>query len=337
MVEARINDPSTVDREAVLAILDRGVTPTVQFSHRGYTPALLEQINKLCVEFGERIEVRFYGHYDDSFDASALAPLRDVRWLTIDCLMSVVNGVWIDDLPPLTRFSFGVHGFDDPALLEKLDLSRLTHLRLSENAKRNLDLAPLAAAGRLEQLSVQGHSRNIEAITGLPALHTVGLSGFPNKKALGFLNALEPLRCLRLILGSRTRIGEFHHPDLEVLEIMRVRGLEDVGALARFPRLRALRIEDQLQLRSIDVSGMRLEKFCVLNCKNLESVDGLPSLRDLVECRLGRTKLDLDSLVEADWPKSLEVLALYTNSQKWNARTREALERRGFREFALRE
>jgi hypothetical protein len=336
MVEARINDPSTVDRAVVLAILDRGMTPTIQFSRPGYTPALLEQVNQLCVEFGDRIEVRFYGHYDDGFDASALESLRDVRWLTIDCLMSVANNRWIDDLPPLTRFSFGVHDFDDPALLEKLNLARLTHLRLSENAKRNLDLAPLAGAARLEQLSVQGHSRNVEVIAGLPALHTVGLSGFPNKKALGFLNALAPLRCLRLILGSRTSIGEFRHPDLEVLEIVRVRGLEDVSALARFPRLRALKIEDQVQLRSIDVAGAPLRSLWVLNCKNLESIDGLASLHDLVECRLGRTKLDLESLAEADWPKSLEVLALYTDSQTWNARTREALDQRGFREFGFR-
>jgi hypothetical protein len=183
---------------------------------------------------------------------------------------------------------------------------------------------------------VQGHSRNIEVIAGLPALHTVGLSGFANKKELGFLNALAPLRCLRLILGSRTSIGEFHHPDLEVLEIVRVRSLEDVGALARFPRLRALQIEDQLQLRSIDVSGAPLRSLSVLNCKNLESVEGLASLHDLVECRLGRTKLDLESIAEQDWPKSLEVLALYTDNQAWNARTRGALDQRGFREFASR-
>ena len=270
------------------------------------------------------------------FDASALAFLGDVRWLTLDCLMAITNSTRIHDLPRLTRFSFGVHGFDDPAFLEKLDLTRITYLRLSETAKRNLDLAPLAGALRLEEFSVQGHSRNIEVIAGLPALHTVGLSGFPNRKGLGFLNALEALRCLRLILGSRTSIGEFHHPGLEVLEIIRVRGLEDVGALARFPRLHDLLIEDQVQLRAIDVAGARLRRLRLFNCKSLESIAGLASLQDLIECRLGRVKLDLDVLVEADWPKSLEVLALHTESRTWNDRTREALDRRGFREFALR-
>jgi len=56
-------------------------------------------------------------------------------------------------------------------------------------------------------------------------------------------------------------------------------------------------------------------------------------LGELVECRLGRTKLDLESIAKSVWPETLEVLALYSSSRKWNARMREAFDLRGYREF----
>jgi hypothetical protein len=309
MVEARINDPTAIDRDSIAAILDSGRTPTVQFSRPCYTPALLDQVNQLCIEFGDRLEIRFYGHYANDFSAAALAPLRDVRWLSLFGLTSIADSDCLARLPSLTRFSFGVQEFDDPAFLEKLDLTRITNLTLSANAKRNLDLAALGNAATLENLSLQGHSKNIEAITGLPALHSVSLSGFPNTRDLAFLNRLAPLRCVRVFFGSRASIRELLHPGLETLEILRVRNLEDIGPLARFPRLCELQIEDQLQLRSIDVSGTQLRKLQLLNCKTLETIEGLASLGELVECRLGRTKLDLESIAKSVWPETLEVLA----------------------------
>src|SRR4051812_45060785 len=130
MAEARINDPSAIDRDSIAAILDSGRSPTVQFSRPCYTPALLGQVNQLCIEFGDRLEVRFYGHYANDFTAAALAPLRDVRWLSLFGLTSIADSDCLARLPPLTRFSFGVHEFDDPVFLEKLDLTRITHLTL---------------------------------------------------------------------------------------------------------------------------------------------------------------------------------------------------------------
>src|SRR5208337_841257 len=108
-----------------------------------------------------------------------------------------------------------------------LDLSRFTHLSLSENKRRNFDLSPLASAASLEQLFVQGHDRGIEAISGLPRLAEVSLSGFPKRHDLAFLNSLKTLRSLLLILGSRASIAEFRHSELRSLRIVWVRQLEE--------------------------------------------------------------------------------------------------------------
>ncbi len=71
-----------------------------------------------------------------------------------------------------------------------------------------------------------------------------------------------------------------------------------------------------------------------MNCKSLEQIQGLETLEELVEFRAARTKLDLQALLERQWPQSVEVLALYSGSQKWNVAAREALNRRGYRESA---
>jgi len=236
MVEARINDPTAIDRDSIAAILDSGRTPTVQFSRPCYTPALLDQVNQLCIEFGDRLEIRFYGHYANDFSAAALAPLRDVRWLSLFGLTSIADSDCLARLPSLTRFSFGVQEFDDPAFLEKLDLTRITNLTLSANAKRNLDLAALGNAATLENLSLQGHSKNIEAITGLPALHSVSLSGFPNTRDLAFLNRLAPLRCVRVFSAAGHRSASCC---ILALKRSRFSGSETWKISARSPASRA--------------------------------------------------------------------------------------------------
>ncbi len=336
MIEARITDPSKVDRGALKAIMDEGQTPTIQFSKLGYSPELLRKVNDVCGEFGDSLEVRFYGHYGDQFDAGVLTHIPNASWLSVDCLTEIVNERQIAKLPSLKRLSFGVYRFDDPAFLEQLDIGKLDELALVENAKRNLDLSPLRNAKSLETLFLNGFTKNIEALAGLPKLAHLTLSAIPKTQSLRFVGAIPGLRSLALILGGRQSIDEIVHPHLEELSVVRVRALDGLGDLGRFPNLRDLTVEDQLQLHSLDVSGPSLRKLVLMNCKNLEEIRGLEHLYDLIEFRTARTKLDLEYLLERQWPPSLKVLGLYSGRQKWNDATRATLTARGFGEFASR-
>lgn len=334
MMEARINDPSEIDCSTVRAILEAGRTPTIQFSKKSYSPDLLRKLDMACEQFGKSLEVRFYAHYWDAFDASVLAYIPHVSWLSVDCLTEIVNEGHIAKLTSLKRLSFGVYKFDNPAFLEQLDLGELDRLSLVENAKRNLDLSPIRNAHALETLFINGFTRNIESLSGLPKLTHLTLSSIAKNQNLRFIGEIPNIRSLALILGGRKSIEEIVHSRLEEFSVIRVRGLEGLGNLSRFPSLRDLTVEDQLQLRSIDVSGVNLRKLRLINCKKLEEVRGLDSLTQLVEFRTSRTKLDLQCLLNRDWPPSLEVIGLYSGSQKWNEVARAALNRRGFREFA---
>jgi len=302
-----------------------------------YTPALLRRVNDLCAELGDRLEIRFYGHYDEVFDAEALTHLPDVKRLSVDCLTTIRNEVEIGRLPYLEQLSFGVFDFDQPHFLGSLPLSNLRRLVISETAKRNFDLAPLAQAQHLRVLFLNGHTRNVEAIGALPLLSELTLSAMPKTRSLGFLSDVAALRTLTLILGGRVNLDEFRHPLLKEFNVIRVRGLETIGDLARFPYLRRLSVEDQLQLRTIDVAGTELRRLSLFNCKNLARIKGLDALGELEEFRTGGTNLDLDGLRDRPWPPSLRVLALYRSSRLWNLATRRHLDGLGYREFSERD
>ncbi len=333
MVQERITDPQSISRHDVEDILARGYTATVQFSRPCYTPELLDSINRLCGEFGAQIEVRFYGHYRSGFDAAVLNHLPEVRWLSVDCLIQIANEETLWRLPCLERLSFGVQDFDRADFLEGFALEGIDGLILSENRKRNFDLAPLARCKELADLIVVGHTRNIEALSGLPKLARLSLNRIPRRQDLAFASGIAPLRTLHILLGGRPSVDELRHAELEQLHIDRVRGFESLGDLSRFPSLHKLRIEDQLQLRSFSLAGVSLRELLVVNCKNLTEIIGLDGQEEMFHFRASRTALDLEHLAQLDWPPAMKVLALYSQSKRRDEALRQQIDRRGYQEF----
>ncbi len=330
-MENRVTDPGRVSSAQIDAILARGLQPTIQFSRNCYSKPLLGKINDLCLQYGDSLEVRFYGHYSGAFDAAALAHIPDVQWLSIDCLLRIDNPTEIYSLNHIRKFGFGVHYFNQKDFLAGLKLPQIRHLVLVENERRNLDLAPLAACSNLESLYLNGHTKNIVAISKLPKLRQLSLGSMPSKLELAFVRHIPRLEKLTLILGGRTDIDDLEHDNLHELEIQRVRGIEKLGDLQRFPKLRRLLVEDQIRLSSVLIEGSRLEEVYFHNCKKLTDLPGLLELSSLREFGASRTSLDMEKLLHANWPASVEKLGLYSSSEKWNKMAREYLDSRGYR------
>lgn len=332
----RINDPTKIEPKEITRILAGGAIPTLQFSRPGYSPHLLKKLNSLCRELGSQIEVRFYGHYREGFDAAVLSNLPDVQWLSVDCLSKISNEDQLWHLPKLNKLSFGVHEFDRPDFLSGFPLEQMTRFVIVENKKRNLDLAPLERCEILDDLFINGHVKNIDVIANLAALKTLSLSSIPKRLALPFVNDVHSLRNLSLCLGGRESIDEIRHHSLEQLRVIRVRGLNTLGDLSRLPALRVLHVEDQIKLESMSLSGVSLHELFVHNCKTLTRIGGLDAQSELAHLRISRTALDLDALLERDWPETMDVLALYSSKQSWNNAARARLDQLGYREFRHR-
>jgi len=129
-LESRITDPKSIDTNLVQGIFDSGQIPTIQFSAPTYSVKILEEIDDLCCLYQDKIEIRFFDHYQSEFDARILARIPNVVLLSIDCLRKIKNLEQISNLKKISRLNFGVFEFDQKEVLEILPLNKLKHLTM---------------------------------------------------------------------------------------------------------------------------------------------------------------------------------------------------------------
>lgn len=326
----RVTNPATLSPIEILEFCEKHGQLVVQFSSpEAYNPTILGLLNDACRVAQDRLQVRFYGHYGTQFDAAFLRHVSEARDLAVDCLSEIIHEDEVGRLPKLKRLSFGVFGLDRPDFLNTIELGQLERLVLIENRKRNIDLAPLARCGSLSELFVNGHSKGIAAIASLHRLQKLTLSAYAKAHPLEFIAAIPTLKNLTLILGGRTDVDDLSSATIETLQILRVRGVATLGDLSRLPALSALRIEDQLQLARLDLTGARLERLSLFNCKNLAELPGLEMQDRLREFRASQVALDLNILRDRDWPPNTRTVGLFSGSRKWNDDANARLTARG--------
>lgn len=318
----RITDPTGLSLPVVAQALAARGRLTIQFSGpQAYSPNLLDGLNAICAALPDTLEVRFFGHPLTSFDARVLRRLPAVKSLSLGGLIRIAHEDEIAGLAHLRHLAFEVFEFSRPDFLHTLDLGPLNTLSLGETRKRDFDLAALASAKALKSLWVQGHSRGFDTLAQLTRLESLHLGSIGARQKLDVIAALPRLKRLTLLLGGREDVAELSSSTVESLQILRVKRLGGLGDLSRFPALRALRVEDQLQLESLDLSGARLEQLHVFNCKTLRALPGLADQDQLQAVFLSQTALDMDALRDFAWPGSLRSILLLTSRLKWNEAT----------------
>ncbi|MEK7950385.1 hypothetical protein [Luteolibacter soli] len=331
----RIQNPTKIDRTRIEAILTAGKRPTIQFDDAHYNDALLNDINGLCRIFGDELEIRFYGHYQNGFDGKWLTHLPDVAWLSLDCLTTMRSTEYLADLANLRKLAFAVFESRDPKILEGLCLEQLVALRIGESRKLVVDLGPLERCGRLESLNISAQNNGLEVVSRLSTLQSLSLCSIARKIPLPRTDLIPSLRKMLLILGGREEIDGISSNSLEELDVIRVRGLSSVGNLARFPSLKYLTIEDQAQLATVDLGNApeTLEKLMLVNCKSLAdlgNLQALPSLVRLEKLCISNSVLDLEDLLAARLPASLRSFGFWTRRAKEDRAIRTRLDALGY-------
>lgn len=328
---ARITNPEAIDQELIAASLASGREQvTVQFSSRGaYDPALLQDVNRACERFGARLQVRFYSHGWKPFDCGVLRELPAVRALSMDTLLDVVDLDALDDLRCLEEFMFGAFEARLPRLLEMKALQALRRLTLVAARKDVIDLSTLAGLVNLEELFLNKHWKNIDVLTGNSRIRLLALSQIARSVDVDFVRSMSRLRVLKIILGGRAGVEEMANGGVEEMEVMRVQGIERLE-LGGFPRLRSLKVEDQLRVEEIDLSPARqLEKLHIINCKGLKQLKGMRSLSKLRYVWIGQTKLDADELI-ANFPAGVETVSLFGYGMRRGEEIKKRLDAAGY-------
>jgi hypothetical protein len=329
-------DPINIDRERIAHSAASGRLSQIQFWEPSYTPALLEQVDELCREYGHLLQVRFWNHRKSVFDAGILRHIPSVQNLAVDCMDDIQNEGQIAKLQHLRRLSFQVQSFDHPQFLSTLNIDNLEVLQLMDTRKSNLDLSALARAHRLRKLTLGSHRKGIERLTGAVLLEQLILWGQPKALSLAFIADLEALRFLRIVRGGRETLDDVKHDTLRFLIVTWVNGLLNLGPLRRFKKLDGLGVHDQIRLSSIDLTGASIRLIGLDNCKSLKELVGIEDLGELEQFTAVKTGLPLDQLRDRTWPKSLRVLRLWSSSQKWNEATRAKLARLGYEDLGGR-
>lgn len=114
------------------------------------------------------------------------------------------------------------------------------------------------------------------------------------------------------MLGGRENIHEIQQNNIEHLELVWIRGLNDLNNIGNFRKLKTLHVEDQIRLPNIqfDRPLTQLTDLKILNCKTLASVTGIDSLPSLQRLRISRTKVDFDQFINQSFPVSFEKSAV---------------------------
>jgi hypothetical protein len=278
----------------------------------------LAWIQQACAACGDGLEIRFYDHFEEEFDATVLDSLHEIRHLSIDGLPSIRHPEAVGRLPKLASLRFGPRRISDSNVLGALGVHRLTHFTLSGTPTPAIDLAPLGDARTLRWLRLLGHGKHTEAIAGATAL--VELAIQPSAKfSLEFMNRLERLETIGAIEAL---------PALRDLSFRQVRKLEDLGDLERFPRLRRLQVIDQPKVEGLRVGSRNaaLEHLYLYGVPRLQTIAGfsvLPTLKSLFAYDSG---LDL---LRSELPSTITHFQLMTKGVKGRAAHEAAVRERG--------
>jgi hypothetical protein len=327
----RITDPDRIDPIKVDSLIAEGFHIIVQYSSPIYDQSTLDAINAIARKHTHNLEIRFYGHYSSGFDASVLKFIPEVRHLSIDCLHKVTNLVKLSHLKKLRELSLGVYELEENDILSLESLWSLESLRLGDTRNSRIDLSHLSGYTGLKHLCTSGHTKNIQSISSLPQLQKLTLASIKKKDEISFVSNIQNLTNLTISLGGRISISEIQAPSLTDLNIIRVRGLEELGDLGRFPNLERFWMEDQIKVNQVRFrNNASLNEIKIFNCKTLRGICGLETLCSLEHLRIIQTAIDYREFINTEFPSTLTCFAFYTNKVRVDDEISKDLESRGY-------
>lgn len=331
--QLRITDPTSLDTNLIDRELKEGKQVIVQFSKNIYSREILTEINKLCKNYDKSFGVRFYEHNYTAFDCGTLETITDVKCLYVDCLFFVDNLYALGNLVNLQKLSLGVYELKDTEILELNNLKKLTDLILWETKTKVLNLQYLGEYSNLNYLRLRSHTKNIFVIENLKNLNYLSLELIKNTP-VSFVNSLKNLKTLKFILGGRENIQEIEDNEIEDLDLIWVKGFNDLSNISKFRKLKLLGIEDNIQLKQLDFNNNLpfLQRIHISNCKTFDSLTGLSNLTSLERIGIYKTNIDFDDFIKQDLPNSLKAIRFFTTNSKLDEKIKLKIKQLGYTE-----
>lgn len=313
--------------EEVAALTANSDLKIVQYSEHNIPGVDLMQIlNEELFAYRPDVTFRIYGFYSQSGDLSDLKHMNHVEKLLIDCNRRVHGIEAAGALPGLKEFAFDVFEVESLDVLALVPTT-LQQLRIGKTKTKKTDLSVLNRFTELKTLSVNGHTTNIETIGTLSSLRSLYISGMPLKE-LGYLKNLTDLRELHLSFGGAENLDSLAGMEsLQLLKLLRVKGLSDLTVLPELKGLRLLGIEDQPHISSLpSLENLTELQRVFLNNVNVENMEWAKTSKSLKELALLQMKHinaeDIESLIHHT---SLERMIVHLKSAKQQKVAKQAI------------
>jgi hypothetical protein len=191
---------------------------------------------------------------------------------------SIRNLDWLRHFPTLRRLQVdALYELDDISGLQHLP-EDLEDLGLGQTRKR-LSLAQLGRFPRLRRLYLEGHTKDIEVVSGLTQLVDVTLRSI-TLPDLSLLLPLRELRVLDLKLGGTRNLDLLPElAPLRYLEIWQVRGLSDLEPVGEVVSLEELYLQALKNVTALPGLG-RMTSLRWLHLETMKGLFDLNPLRD---------------------------------------------------------
>ena len=230
------------------------------------------------------VELRVYGHYSKECDLSFVSRMTNVRRFAADSLRRARNIDRIAELHGLESLSLGIFELQNFEVLEHVTPD-LNTLRIGPTRSRKPDLAPLARFASLRTIYIEGHSRNIEVLAGLPKLEDATLRSVTTPN-LEYLRPLPNLWSLDIKLGGiRSLIGVEGKKSIKYLELWQIREFSEVDTITTLSGLQNLLLQSLPHIARIPPlsESQDLRRITLINLKGLTDLSELewaPSLEE---------------------------------------------------------
>ena len=326
-----IDNPTFIDDIFVDRELTKGKTVLIQFSDPTYDKDKLTQINYLCKHYDQNLAIRFYGHYFSKFDCSVVKQISNVKNLSIDGLNDFENVYALTELENLKVFALGIYDLKEPDFFKSDGFKQLIELDIYATNSKKLNLEYVRNFKSLKYLTIEEHTKNMEAIGEVSNLEYLCLRSI-KQKSVEFINNIKKLKTLRFLLGSRENIKEINENEIENLEISWVRGFNNITNVSNFKKIKILSLEDNIKLDKInfDIELSALTDLKILNCKTLNSVTGIENLPSLTQFIIGKTDVNFENVIKQKLPATLKVFEFYTGKKSIDIEIEAILQKKGY-------
>ena len=232
----------------------------------------------LCEQPGPSLRIIVRGHLT-SDDVNRLADYAS-NFGSVDVCISHYSGLsdlsFLQRFPQLRRFDlmdFEFNAFEEFRYLP--DSLESIHLHQTKSTSLSLDF--LSRQKRLHTLFLEGHRKNIEAISELHSLEDLTLRSI-TLPDLRMFSPLEKLLSLDLKLGGTKCLdGVDSIGRIRFLELWMIKGLVDLSPVMQMPHLQYLRLETLTNLSVLPSfrSLAQLRRIDIQKCKHLVELSPL--------------------------------------------------------------